>query len=66
MNRQHLCAMGAALVLLTGPCVTMQDRPTTDTITLDKPVHYLAPDGNDIIAASGTYPIEGLKTGRSG
>ena len=44
----------------------MQDRPTTDTITLDKPVHYLAPDGNNIVAASGAYRIEALKTGRSG
>jgi hypothetical protein len=61
MNRQRLCAMSAALVLLTGACATIQDRATTDSITLDKPVHFLSPDGNDIIAASGTYRIEALE-----
>jgi hypothetical protein len=50
--------MGAALVLLTSACATIQGRATTDSITLDKPVHFLAPDGNDIVAASGTYRIE--------
>jgi len=61
MIRQRLLVMSAALVLLTGACATIQDRATTDSITLDKPVHFLAPDGNDIIAASGTYRIEALE-----
>ena len=58
MNRQRLCAMGAALVLLTGACATIQDKPATDSITLEKPVHFSAPDGTDIVAASGAYTIE--------
>ena len=50
--------MSAALVLLTGACATLQDRATTDSITLDKPVHFLAPDGSEVVAASGTYTID--------
>ena len=61
MIRQRVCAMTTALVLLTGACATIQDRPTTDSITLDKPVHFLALDGNDIVAASGTYRIEAIE-----
>ena len=53
-----LTAGALSLALLTGACATIQDRATTDSITLDKPVHFLAPDGNDIVAASGTYRIE--------
>jgi hypothetical protein len=56
-----MLVMGAVLVLLTGACATIQERATTDSITLDKPVHFLAPDGNAIIAASGTYRIEALE-----
>jgi hypothetical protein len=56
-----MLVMSAALVLLTGACATIQDKPTTDSITLDKPVHFLAPDGDDIVAASGTYRIEALE-----
>lgn len=58
MIRQRMLVIGAALVLLIGACATIQDRATTDSITLDKPVHFLAPDGNDIVAASGTYTID--------
>jgi hypothetical protein len=53
-----LTAGALSLALLTGACATIQDRATTDSITLDKPVHFLAPDGNDILATSGTYRIE--------
>jgi hypothetical protein len=56
-----MLVMSAALVLLTGACATTQDRARTDSITLDKPVHFSAPDGNDIIAASGTYRIEAIE-----
>ena len=59
--RPRMLVMGAALVLLTGACTTIQDRATTDSITLDKPVHFVAQDGHDIIAASGTYRIEALE-----
>ena len=58
MIRQRMLVMSAALVLLTGACATIQDRPTTDSITLEKPVHFSAPDGTDIVAASGAYTIE--------
>ena len=61
MNRPRVCVIGAALVLLTGACATIQDRPTTDTITLDRAVHFSAPDGDEIIAASGIYRIEALE-----
>jgi hypothetical protein len=60
--RQSILVMSAALVLLAGACATTQDRATTDSITLEKPVHFLAPEGNDIIAASGTYRIEALES----
>jgi hypothetical protein len=56
-----MLVLGAALVLLGGACATIQDRSTTDSITLDKPVHFLAPDGNAIVAASGTYRIEAIE-----
>jgi hypothetical protein len=56
-----LTAGALSLALLTGACATIQDRATTDSITLDKPVHFLAPDGNDIVATSGTYRIEALE-----
>ena len=58
MIRQRVCVISAALLLLTGACATIQDRATTDSITLDKPVHFSAPDGTDIIAASGAYRID--------
>jgi hypothetical protein len=53
--------MGVVLVLLTGACATIQDRPMTDRITLDRVVHFSAPDGDEIIAASGTYRIEAIE-----
>ena len=59
--RQSMLVLGAALILLTGACATIQERATTDSITLDKPVHFLAPDGNDVVAASGIYRIEALE-----
>jgi len=58
-----MLVMGAALVLLIGACATIPDRATTDSITLDKPVHFLAQGGNDVVAASGTYRIEALVHG---
>lgn len=51
------------LALLTGACATIQERATTDSITLDKPVHFLAPDGSDIIAAPGSYTINATEDG---
>lgn len=56
-----LTAGALGLALLAGACATIQNRASTDSITLDKPVHFLAPDGNDIIAVSGTYRIEALE-----
>jgi len=58
MIRQRVFAMTTALVLLTGACATIQDRATTDSITLDRAVHFSAPDGSDVVAASGTYTID--------
>jgi hypothetical protein len=55
-----MLVMGAALVLLGTACATIQDRATMDSIMLDKPVHFVAPDGNEIIAAPDTYRIEAL------
>ena len=53
-----LIAWALSLVLLTGACTTMQDRASTDSVTLEKPVHFSAPDGTDLVAASGAYRID--------
>lgn len=58
MIRLRMFAISAALVLLTGGCATIQDRPTTDTITLDRAIHFSAPDGSEVVATSGTYTID--------
>lgn len=53
-----LMAGALSLVLLTGACATTRGISPMDRITLDKPVHFSAPDGSDIVAASGTYTID--------
>ena len=54
-----LVATGVNLAVLTGGCATTRDIASpTDHITLDKPVHFSAPNGDDVVAASGSYTID--------
>lgn len=53
-----LMAAALSLVLLAGGCATTTGMSPTDRITLDKPVHFSAPNGSDIVAASGIYTID--------
>jgi hypothetical protein len=54
--------IGVALALLAGACATTQDTPARySIITLEKSVHFPAPDGSDVMAASGRYEVGSLE-----
>ena len=62
MTRRRVLVMGTALALLAGACATTQDaQPRFTIITLEKPVHFSAPDGTDVVAASGRYSVDSLE-----
>ena len=46
-----------ALLSIVGPSQAALSDPLT-TIELDTPVHFLAPDGSDLVVEAGTYAIE--------
>ena len=53
--------LSAALALLAGACATTQDTPARySTITLEKSVHFSAPDGADVMAAPGRYDVDSV------
>ena len=53
--------IGAALALLAGACATTQDTPARySIITLEKSVHFSAPDGADVMAAPGRYDVDSV------
>jgi len=47
---------GAAV--LAGACTKVSTPPDATTIALEKPVHFSAPDGTDVIAVPGTNQVE--------
>jgi hypothetical protein len=51
--------IGVALALLVGACATTQDTTPSrySIITLEKSVHFPAPDGADVLAAPGRYEV---------
>src|SRR5438093_13456502 len=62
MIRRWRLVVGAALALLAGACVTMQDMPARFmTVTIEKPVHFSAPDGADVMAAPGRYHVDSIE-----
>src|SRR5437867_8916481 len=62
MIRRRMLVMGAALVLLAGSRATMQDQPARfTTVTIEKPVHFFAPDGADVMAVSGRYHVDSIE-----
>src|SRR5438093_590999 len=62
MIRRRMLVMGAALLLLTGSCATVQDMPARFmTVTIEKPVHFSAPDGADVMAAPGRYHVDSIE-----
>jgi hypothetical protein len=62
MIRRRILMIGVALALLAGACATTQDTPARfTTITLEKPVHFPAPDGADVMAAKGRYDVDSLE-----
>ncbi len=47
---------------LTGACATTQDTPSRlTTVTIEKPVHFSAPDGADVLAAPGRYQVDSIE-----
>src|SRR5437867_11799452 len=62
MIQSRMLVMGAALLLLTGSCATVQDMPARFmTVTIEKPVHFSAPDGADVMAAPGRYHLDSIE-----
>src|SRR5438093_10658288 len=62
MIRRRMLVMGAALLLLTGSCATVQDMPARFmTVTIEKSVHFSAPDGADVMAAPGRYHLDSIE-----
>src|SRR5437867_7246088 len=62
MIQSRMLVMGAALLLLTGSCATVQDMPARFmTVTIEKPVHFSAPDGADVMAAPGRYHVDSIE-----
>jgi hypothetical protein len=61
MIRRRMLVIGAALALLAGACATTQDTPARySIITLEKSVHFSAPDGADVLAAPGRYDVDSV------
>jgi hypothetical protein len=54
---------GLLFTLALGAYVMADDRPQP-TITLERPVHFTAPDGSDVTAASGIHQVRQAGTGR--
>lgn len=53
--------MIAAGILFAGACSTTQDtQPQFTTVTLEKPVHFSAPDGADVMAGPGRYSVDSV------
>ena len=62
MIRQTMRVMGVTLALLAGACATMQDSPARyTTVTIEKPVHFSALDGADVMAAPGRYHVDSFE-----
>ncbi len=62
MIRRRMLMIGVALALLAGACATTQDTPARySTITLEKSVHFSAPDGADVMAAPGRYDVDSVE-----
>ena len=58
MIRPGMLVIAAALALLAAGCTTMQDSQHLTTISLEKPVHFSAPDGADVLAEPGRYHLD--------
>ena len=56
----RLWVVAAMTVLGVGAQIseTLSSPPDSTRITIDKPVHFSAADGSDLVAAAGTYRIE--------
>jgi hypothetical protein len=62
MIRGRMCVMGAAMLLFAASCATTQDTPSrSTTVMIEKPVHFSAPDGTDVLAAPGRYQVDSIE-----
>ena len=62
MIKGRILTMGAAMLLFAGACATMPDTPKgSPTVTIEKPVHFSAPDGADVLAAPGRYQVDSIE-----
>lgn len=61
MKQRHL-PIYLALWFFTGGCtmasVQISETPDFTSISLEKPVHFLDPDGADVLAPAGSYQLE--------
>jgi hypothetical protein len=48
----------ALLLALASACATAQPPPSAPAITLSKAIHFLTPDGSDIVVSPGTYEVK--------
>jgi hypothetical protein len=54
------------IAVLVGACATISQEPVTSftTITLEKPVYFMAPDGTDVVVSAGKYDIQSAEQSR--
>src|SRR5207244_3457686 len=58
MNRRTHIMATLLLSVFAGACATVTQAPNTPTISLDRAIHFTAPNGNDIELSSGIYRVE--------
>ena len=58
MFRLWVAAVMAVFAMGVQTGTTLSSPPDSTRITIDKPVHFSAADGSDLVAAAGTYRIE--------
>ena len=48
----------AALLTLASGCATVKEPPPAPAITLSKAIHFIRPDGGDVLVSPGTYEVK--------
>ena len=48
----------AALLTLASGCATVKEPPPVPAITLSQAIHFITPDGSDVLVSPGTYEVK--------
>lgn len=58
MRLRPCFALVAGLCLLMGACATVPEAPTPPLVSLDRAVHFMTPEGGEVVTGQGTYRVE--------